>query len=69
MVDQVCQLVGDRAAAIAVQHVANPDTAAEVAAALAARLPACAPAIVTELGPVLALHVGEGAVAVLVEVL
>jgi DegV family protein with EDD domain len=69
MIDQVCQLVGDRAAAIAVQHVANPDTAAEVAAALAARLPACAPAMVTELGPVLALHVGDGAVAVLVEVL
>lgn len=68
MIDRVGELVGDRSAAIAVHHVANPDGAAEVAAALAARLPACEPAIVTELGPVLALHVGAGAVAVVVDV-
>jgi fatty acid-binding protein DegV len=49
-----------------VHHVANPDGANEVAAALAQRLPACEPAIVTPLGPVLALHVGAGAVAVCV---
>lgn len=64
MVDQVCQVVGDSSAALAVHHVANPDGAKDVAAALAQRLPACAPAIITPLGPVLAVHVGAGAVAV-----
>ncbi|WP_156686002.1 DegV family protein [Mycobacterium sp. Marseille-P9652] len=64
MVDRVCEVVGEGPAALAVHHVANPDGAKDVAAALARRLPACEPAIVTELGPVLALHVGPGAVAV-----
>ncbi|WP_406814821.1 DegV family protein [Mycobacterium sp. M23085] len=64
MIDRVCQVIGDDAAALAVHHVDNPDGAREVAKALGERLPACEPAIVTELGPVLALHVGAGAVAV-----
>ncbi|SOX55088.1 DegV family protein [Mycobacterium ahvazicum] len=64
MLDRVCEIVGDEAAAVAVHHVVNPDGANEVAAALAQRLPACEPAIVTSLGPVLGLHVGPGAVAV-----
>lgn len=64
MIDRVCQVVGDGTAALAVHHVSNPDGATEVATALGKRLPACEPAIVTELGPVLALHVGAGAVAV-----
>ncbi len=67
MIDRVCELVGERSAAIAVQHVANPAGADEVVAALAERLPACEPAIVTELGPVLALHLGTGAVGVCVD--
>src|ERR1700758_3184932 len=67
MIDRVCEIVGDGAAALAVHHVANPDGAKEVAAALAERLPACEPAIITPLGPVLALHVGAGAVAVCLE--
>ncbi|MDI3314001.1 MAG: DegV family protein [Mycobacterium sp.] len=64
MADRVCELVGDSAAALAVHHVANPGGAAALAAALAERLPACAPAILTDLGPVLALHVGAGALGV-----
>ncbi|GBE65040.1 DegV domain-containing protein [Mycobacterium sp. MFM001] len=68
MIDRVCDVVGDRSAALAVQHVANRDGADAVVAALAERLPACEPAIVTDLGPVLALHVGAGALAVCVEV-
>jgi DegV family protein with EDD domain len=68
MVDRVCEVVGDNAAAVAVHHVANPGGAADVAAALAERLPASPPAIVTGLGPVLALHVGPGALAVCVDV-
>jgi fatty acid kinase fatty acid binding subunit len=67
MIDRVCETVGDGSAALAVHHVANPEGADEVAAALAQRLPACEPAIVTPLGPVLALHVGAGAVAVCLE--
>jgi DegV family protein with EDD domain len=67
MLDQVSGLVGDEAAVVAVHHVADPDAAREVVDALAARLPACAPAIVTDLGPVLALHVGAGAVGVVVQ--
>ncbi|OBA62301.1 fatty acid-binding protein DegV [Mycobacterium sp. 1100029.7] len=68
MLDRVCEIVGDGSAAVAVHHVVNPDGAAEVAAALAQRLPACEPAIVTALGPVLGVHVGPGAVAVCLEV-
>jgi DegV family protein with EDD domain len=67
MIDKVCEIVGEGPADLAVHHVANPDGANEVAAALARRLPACEPAIVTPLGPVLALHVGAGAVAVCLE--
>jgi DegV family protein with EDD domain len=68
MIDRVCEVVGDHSAALAVHHVTNPDGANEVAATLAQRLPACEPAIVTPLGPVLALHVGAGAVAVCLDV-
>jgi DegV family protein with EDD domain len=67
MIDRVCGVVGERSAAIAVHHVANPDGAADVVAALAERLPSCEPALVTDLGPVLALHVGAGALAVCLE--
>jgi fatty acid-binding protein DegV len=51
-----------------VHHVANPDGAADLVAALAERLPAAKPTVVTDLGPVLALHVGAGALAVCLEV-
>ncbi len=67
MIDRVCEVAGNSPAALAVHHVANPDGAKEVAATLARRLPACEPAIITPLGPVLALHVGAGAVAVVVQ--
>lgn len=64
LVDQICEVVGERSAALAVHHVGNPDGARELAAELAERLPGCDPAIVTPLGPVLAVHVGAGALAV-----
>ncbi|MDD7814826.1 DegV family protein [Mycobacterium sp. CSUR Q5927] len=67
MIDRVCDAVGDGPAGLAVQHVANPHGAQEVAGALAERLPSCEPAIITDLGPTLALHVGAGAVAVCVD--
>jgi DegV family protein with EDD domain len=67
MIDRVCEIVGERPASIAVHHVANPDGAQHLVAALAERLPGCEPAIVTGLGPVLALHVGAGALGVCVQ--
>ncbi|MGI9161637.1 MAG: DegV family protein [Mycobacterium sp.] len=66
MVEQVLAVVGEGRAALAVHHVDNPDGAAQVAATLASALPACGPAIVTDLGPVLGVHLGPGAVAVVV---
>lgn len=69
MVDQVCELVGERPVRLAVHHVVNPDGADEVADVLRSRLPVLAePIIISELGPVLALHVGAGAVAVALDV-
>jgi DegV family protein with EDD domain len=68
MIDRVCDVVGEGSAQIAVHHVANPAGAADLVDALAQRLPAAQPTVVTDLGPVLALHVGAGALAVCVEV-
>ncbi|OBI96920.1 DegV family protein [Mycobacterium asiaticum] len=64
LIDQICAVVGERSAALAVHHVGNHDGAQELAGELAERLPGCDPAIVTPLGPVLAVHVGAGALAV-----
>lgn len=64
MIEQVLEAVGEGRAALAVHHVDNPDGAAQVAATLASALPACGAAIVTDLGPVLGVHLGPGAVAV-----
>ena len=64
MVEQVLAVVGEHRAALAVHHVDNPGGAAEVAATLASALPACRPALITDLGPVLGVHLGPGAVGV-----
>lgn len=66
MVEQVLEVVGGRRAALAVQHVDNPGGAAEVAATLAAALPGCGAPVITDLGPVLGVHLGTGAVGVVV---
>lgn len=66
MVEQVLQLVGERRAALAVQHVENLPGATEVAATLAAALPACGSPLIADLGPVLGVHLGQGAVGVVV---
>jgi DegV family protein with EDD domain len=68
MIDRVAELVGDRSAAIAVHHVDNHDAADEIGAALTARLPQIESLVVTDMGPVLAVHVGGGAVGVVVHV-
>lgn len=66
MVEQVLAAVGERRAEIAVHHVDNPEGAAEVAATLSSALPACGAPLITELGPVLGVHLGPGAVGVVV---
>ena len=68
MVEQVLAVVGERRAALAVHHIANPDAAAEVSATLAAALPGCGEIVVTDLGPVIGVHVGPGALGVVVAV-
>jgi DegV family protein with EDD domain len=62
MVDSIAEIVGERGASIAVHHVDNYDDAAELGAALTARLPQIESLTVSDMGPVLAVHVGGGAV-------
>ena len=68
MIDQVAEVVGEHPATIVVHHVDNPDAADDIAKALTVRLPQIAPPAVTDMGAVLAVHVGDGAVGVCVEV-
>ncbi len=68
MVEQVLEVVGERRAALAVQHVDNPGGAADLAGTLTSALPACGPVVVTDLGPVLGIHLGPGAVGVVAAV-
>ena len=63
---EVVALVGERPASIAVHHVDNHDDAASIGAALTSRLPQVESLVVTDMGPVLAVHVGSGAVGVIV---
>nr|WP_090346454.1 DegV family protein [Mycolicibacterium malmesburyense]CRL79055.1 EDD domain-containing protein, DegV family [Mycolicibacterium malmesburyense] len=67
MVDRVADLVGERQASIAVHHVDNHDGADEVGAALTDRLPQLEALTVCDMGAVLAIHVGAGAIGVVVQ--
>ncbi|HET7667544.1 MAG TPA: DegV family protein [Mycobacterium sp.] len=67
MVDRVAEAIGDRRAAIAVHHVDNHDAADQIGAALTSRLPQIESLVVTDMGPVLSIHVGGGAVGVAVQ--
>jgi fatty acid kinase fatty acid binding subunit len=67
MVDHVVAAVGDGGASIAVHHVGNDAAANDVADALAARQIGLRPTV-SDMGPVLAVHVGAGAVGVCVDV-
>ncbi len=66
MVEQVLEVVGEKQAELAVHHVDNAAGAAEVAATLSSALPACGTPLVADLGPVLGVHLGPGAVGVVV---
>jgi DegV family protein with EDD domain len=67
LVDRVAETVGDKRATIAVHHVDNHDAADEIGAALTTRLPQIESLVVTDMGAVLAIHVGGGAVGVVVQ--
>jgi DegV family protein with EDD domain len=68
MVDRVVDVVGQRRASIAVHHVDNHDAADEVGAALTTRLPQIESLSVSDMGPVLSIHGGGGAVGVVVQI-
>jgi DegV family protein with EDD domain len=68
LIDQIAEVVGDTGARIAVHHVDNRDAADDIAKSLTVRLPQIAPPTVTDMGPVLAVHVGADAVGVCIEV-
>jgi DegV family protein with EDD domain len=68
LIDAVAEVVGDHSATLAVHHVDNHDGAAEIGAALTARLPQVNSLSITDMGPVLSVHVGAGAVGVCVTV-
>jgi DegV family protein with EDD domain len=68
LIDQIAEVIGDTGARIAVHHVDNRDAADDIAKSLTVRLPQIAPPTVTDMGPVLAVHVGADAVGVCIEV-
>jgi DegV family protein with EDD domain len=68
MVEAVAEFVGDRSASVVVHHVDNHDDADELGATLTARLPQLESLSVRDMGPVLAVHVGGGAIGVCVTV-
>ena len=68
LVDRVAEVMGDNRANIVVHHVDNHDAADEIGAALTARLPQIESLFVTDMGPVLSIHVGGGAVGVAVQI-
>ncbi|MGW0174787.1 DegV family protein [Rhodococcus sp. NPDC003322] len=66
LVDAAVDQAGPGDVAVAVHHVGAAERAAEVAAALRPRLPDASEFVVAELGPVIASHLGPGAVGLLV---
>ncbi len=68
LVEAVADVVGEHPATLAVHHVDNHEGAVEVAEALTVRLPQLASPSITDMGPVLSVHVGGGSVGVCVTV-
>ncbi len=67
MVERVAEIVGERSARIAIHHVDNHDGADEMGAALTTRLPQIGSLAVADMGPVLSIHLGAGAIGVVVQ--
>jgi DegV family protein with EDD domain len=68
LVERVAEVMGDNRANIVVHHVDNHDAADEIGAALTTRLPQIESLVVTDMGSVLSIHVGGGAVGVVVQI-
>jgi DegV family protein with EDD domain len=68
IVERVVADVGEKRAVIAVHHIRNLDAANVVARDLVARLDHVERPTVTDMGPVLGVHIGAGAVAVCVDI-
>ncbi|MDV3128271.1 DegV family protein [Mycobacterium sp. 21AC1] len=68
LIDQVAEVIGEGRADVVVHHVDNHDAADQIGAALTSRLPQLQSLSVTEMGPVLGVHVGAGAVGVCLSV-
>ncbi|MFT3900486.1 MAG: DegV family protein [Gordonia sp. (in: high G+C Gram-positive bacteria)] len=64
MVDSACEIAGSRPVSVGVQHCGAQDVADEVMAELRSRIPDVVVSLTAPLGPVLSVHVGEGAVGV-----
>jgi DegV family protein with EDD domain len=68
LVDRVAEVTGDNRANIVVHHVDNHDAADEIGAALTTRLPQIESLTVSDMGSALSIHVGGGAVGVVVQI-
>ena len=68
LVDRVAEVGGENAADVVVHHVDNHDAADALGAALTQRLPQLSSLRVADMGPLLAVHVGAGAVGVAMQV-
>lgn len=66
LIDRVAEVIGENRAVVAVHHVDNHDAADAIGAALTSRLPQIETLTVSDMGPVLGVHVGAGAVGVCV---
>ena len=66
MVDTIVESVGDDEVTLAVQHCHAPELAVQVHQSVLDRLPHVTSSIVVDLGAVLGIHVGRGAVGVTV---
>jgi DegV family protein with EDD domain len=69
LIDKAAETIGDQRAMVAVHHVDNHDAADAVGAALTSRLPHIESLTVSDMGPVLGVHVGGGAVGVCIGLL
>jgi DegV family protein with EDD domain len=66
LVQRAAEAAGDRPVSLAVHHLAAPQRAERLAAALAERIPGMTELYVSELGAAIGAHVGPGSVGVVV---
>lgn len=67
MVDNIVEFVGERRVSVTIHHVDNTETAEKVNELVCSRLLTAHDPVISEMGPVLAVHVGPGAVGVCAE--